>query len=250
MAEEIINNVEEQDKLVRVSFIKGILNKLYNWLPFRQNSDGSIIQTEADGTTTNQVNNPNEVALGKYNLSDLETVLSIGIGKDDNNRKNALKINQNGEIYIITDLNTNNVESLQAKLEESKVIFCNTYDEMLFYLNTGNHKGTFLYLVEDSVFEEVSYTKGLYIISTNSRGGGQILVNIGTSLDSKLENYYTKEEVGKIIDAVVAGDYDLTNYYTISEVNLKVKEINDRLVVIENWKEDPIDDDDLKEILK
>lgn len=249
MAEEIINNIEEQDKLVRVSFIKGILNKLYNWLPFRQNSDGSIVQTEADGTTTNEVNNPNEVALGKYNLSDLETVFSIGIG-EDGIRKNAIKINRNGEIYIITDLNTNNVESLQAKLEESKVIFCDTYDEMVLYLNARKRAGTFLYLVEDSVFEEVSYTKGLYMICTNSRGGDQILVNIGTSLDSKLENYYTKEEVRKLIDGIVAGDINLSDYYTIAEVDVKVKELNDRLVVVENWKEAPIDDDVLKEILK
>ena len=51
---EIINNIEEQnqDKLVRVSFIKGILNRLKAWMPFHQNSDGSIVQTESDGTTT------------------------------------------------------------------------------------------------------------------------------------------------------------------------------------------------------
>ena len=90
---EIINNIEDQnqDKLVRVSFIKGILNKLYTWLPFRQNPDGSIVQTEADGTTTNEVNNPNEVALGKYNLSDFDTVFSLGIG-EDGARKNAISI--------------------------------------------------------------------------------------------------------------------------------------------------------------
>lgn len=249
MAEEIINNIEEQDKLVRVSFIKGILNKLYNWLPFRKNTDGSIVQTDIDGTTTNEVNNPNEVALGKYNLSDIDTVFSFGIG-EDGNRKNALKINKNGEIFIITDLNTNNIESLQQRLNDSNVIFCNTYDEMNLYLNTGKRAGTFLYLVEESVFEEVSYTKGLYMICTNSRGGDQILVNIGTSLDSKLENYYTKEEVRKLIDGIVAGDINLADYYTIAEVDVKVKELNDRLVVVENWKEAPIDDDILKEILK
>ena len=121
---------------------------------------------------------------------------------------------------------------------------------MVLYLNTGKRAGTFLYLVEDSVFEEVSYTKGLYMVCTNSRGGNQILVNIGTSLDSKLENYYTKEEVRKLIDGIVAGDIDLTDYYTISEVDVKVKELNDRLVVVENWKETPIDNEALKEILK
>ena len=135
---EIINNIEDQnqDKLVRVSFIKGILNKLYNWLPFRQNSDGSIVQTEADGTTTNEVNNPNEIALGKYNLSDFDTVFSIGIG-DKTQRKNAISINRNGEIFIITDLAVSNVESLQKQLEASKVIFTNTYDEILLYLSTN-----------------------------------------------------------------------------------------------------------------
>lgn len=249
MSEEIINNIEEQDKLVRVSFIKGILNKLYNWLPFRQNPNSSIVQTEADGTTTNEVNNPNEVALGKYNLSDIDTVFSIGIG-EEGNRKNAIKINKNGEIFIITDLKTNNVESLQSKLEESNVVFCNTYDEMILYLNTGKKIGTFLYLLEDSTYEEVLYTKGLYLVALNSLGGKQKLLNIGTSIENKLENYYTKEEVRVLINNIQAGNIDLTNYYTISQVDLKIKDLNDRLVIVENWKETPIDDDVLKEILK
>ena len=50
---ETINNIEQNDKLVRVSFIKGILEKLYNWLPFRKNNDGSIVQVDKDGNTTN-----------------------------------------------------------------------------------------------------------------------------------------------------------------------------------------------------
>ncbi len=247
---EIINNIEDQnqDKLVRVSFIKGILNKLYNWLPFRQNSDGSIVQTEADGTTTNEVNNPNEVALGKYNLSDFDTVFSLGIG-EEGARKNAISIKRNGEIFILTDLTVSSVESLQKQLEMTKVVFVNTYGEMELYLSTGKYVGRFFYLLEDDIQNDIEYKSGLYIISKDRENNG-IIKKIGSSLESKLENYYTKEETRILIDSVAAGDIQLTNYYTISEIDIKFEELDSRITSIENWKDDPIDNDILFEILK
>lgn len=245
---EIINNIEEQDKLVRVSFIKGILNRLKAWMPFHQNADGSIVQTESDGTTTNETHNPNEIALGKYNLSDFDTVFSIGIG-EDGQRKNAISINKNGEIFIISDLAVSNVTSLQEQLEMTKVIFVNTYKEIELYLSTNKYVGRFLYLTENDTYESKTYSKGLYTISTNSRGKS-VIIQIGSSIENKLENYYTKEEIRVLLDSITAGDIDLTNYYNISEIDAKFSEMNDRITVIEDWKEDPINIDILQEILK
>ena len=48
----------------------------------------------------NQVTNANEVALGKYNISNSDTQFSIGIGASDTDRKNAVEVKANGDIYI------------------------------------------------------------------------------------------------------------------------------------------------------
>lgn len=248
MAEEILNN-GTQDKLVRVSFIKGILEKLYNWLPFRKTSNGGIVQITLDGTTTNETTNEGEIALGKYNLSDYETVLSLGIG-DNGQRKNAIKISNKGEIFIITDFNTNNVESLQQAIADKGVTFCDSYDEMLIYLNSGKFLGKFLYLKNDSTFEGTNYSAGLYLICIDaSNHGAHSLFNVGSSITKMLESYYTKDEVNVLIDKVNAGDIDLTNYYTIAEINTKFEEIEDRIEVIEDWKEEPITSNELQDII-
>ena len=44
--------------------------------------------------------NENEIALGKYNKSSGDTVFSFGIGTSDNDRKNAVEIKKDGNIYI------------------------------------------------------------------------------------------------------------------------------------------------------
>ena len=47
----------------------------------------------------NQATNANEVALGKYNISNSDTHFSIGIG-NSSERKNAFEVKHNGDIYI------------------------------------------------------------------------------------------------------------------------------------------------------
>lgn len=248
---EIINNIEEQnqDKLVRVSFIKGILNRLKEWMPFHQNRDGSIVQTDENGVTTNETTNPNEVALGKYNLSDYNTVFSIGIG-EEGQRKNAISINKNGEIFIITDLTVSSVESLQSQLEASKTIFVNSYDEIELYLATNKYVGRFLYLMQDSEYNNITYKTGLYLICLNSKGGKTIITKIGSSLESNLENYYTKEEINTLLQRIALGDIDLSTHYTIIEINTKIEELDTRLKKVEDWQDSPIENDILSEILK
>lgn len=44
--------------------------------------------------------NENEIALGKYNKSSGDTVFSFGIGTSENDRKNAVEIKNDGNIYI------------------------------------------------------------------------------------------------------------------------------------------------------
>jgi hypothetical protein len=48
----------------------------------------------------NKVTNANEVALGKYNESNNDTMFSIGIGTSDTDRKNAFEVKGNGDIYF------------------------------------------------------------------------------------------------------------------------------------------------------
>lgn len=84
----------------------GILDVLHREF---HNFTGSTI-TSGEGI---QVSNPNEVALGQYNETHVETdeqsgqyvlsgctAFSIGIGTDDANRKNAIEIMRDGTIYM------------------------------------------------------------------------------------------------------------------------------------------------------
>ena len=48
----------------------------------------------------NQATNINEVALGKYNKSNSDTYFSVGIGTSEDDRKNAVEVKANGDIYI------------------------------------------------------------------------------------------------------------------------------------------------------
>lgn len=247
MAEEIINNIEEQDKLVRVSFIKGILNKLKVWMPFHQNTDGSVVQTEADGSTTNEVNNPNEVALGKYNLSDINTIFSLGIG-EEGNRKNAVKINKNGEIFIITDVNKNIVSSLQDALNESKVLFCETYEKMLMFKEL-NYVGRFLYLTEKSIYNEITYNSGLYLISRNYKNEC-IIIEISKSLDAVLENYLTADQVKELIKEINTGNLDVGKYFDdIETLNTSLDALTTRVEDIEEWIDTPLEIEDINKII-
>lgn len=87
--------------------------RLYN------GNDTPIVKGEADNSAVlkggnNQATNVNEVALGKYNESNNDTMFSIGIGTSDTDRKNAFEVKQNGDIYI------EGVEGrIQDKLNES-----------------------------------------------------------------------------------------------------------------------------------
>ena len=71
----------------------------------------------------NKVTNANEVALGKYNKSDYNICFSIGIGTSNIDRKNAVEVKQNGNVYItgiggFTGANSNSSKSVQEVINE------------------------------------------------------------------------------------------------------------------------------------
>ena len=245
--EEITN----KQKLATVSYVEAILRKLQDWMPFKR-KNGGILQDSKDenGEQTLQTTNSREIALGKYNKSEIDTLLSVGIGSREE-RKNAISIKQNGEIFIITDITTGKVSSLQNALNQKGVTFCNTSEEFENFYNEES-LGKLLYLKES----DDTYTAGLYVIGIQSNGGNIVPFKSGSDIKVDLSNYYTKEEVNVLIDKINSGDIDLTNYYTISEIDTKVNKINldiseltVRVDKIEDWIDEPISNNDLELII-
>lgn len=74
--------------------LNDFIQKMKSWLPFKWNKStvDTLDLSENDG----------EVAFGKYNVSSEDSILTVGIG-DEENRKNALEIQKDGDIYILVD---------------------------------------------------------------------------------------------------------------------------------------------------
>lgn len=251
------NNIQ----IVTKQYLDTILRRLHEWMPFKR-FNGGIRQDSRDdnGNNTLETTNTGEIALGNYNKSDVETLLSIGIGSADV-RKNALKITKDGNIYIIPDTSKNSVESLQSILDKKGVSIFETYEEVRTLI-TKENIGRLFYISTSSIYADVEYTSGLYIVSYNTNGS-IVLVNVGTSLETDLSNYYTKDEINVIIDNVAAGDIDLSNYYTINEVDEKLDELHTKITSntekletvegriddLEDWADAPITTSDLEVII-
>ena len=244
---EIIN----KQKLATVGYVEAILHKLQDWMPFKR-KNGGILQDSKDenGKQTLQTTNTGEIALGKYNKSDIETLLSIGIGSREE-RKNAISFKNNGEIFIITDITTGKVSSLQNVLNQKGVTFCNTSKEFENFYNEES-LGKLLYLLES----DDTYTAGLYVIGIQSNGGNIVPFKSGSDIKVDLSNYYTKEEVNVLIDKINKGEIDLANYYTIAQVDAKVEKLSSdisdlgiRVDNIEDWIDEPISNNDLELII-
>ena len=254
--EYIVAEITNKQKLATVGYVEAILHKLQDWMPFKR-KNGGILQDSKDenGEQTLQTTNTGEIALGKYNKSDAETLLSIGIGSSIGSReerKNAISIKKNGEIFIITNIQNYKVESLQSILDKKGVTILNDESELDEY-KTFENIGRMFYINNEF--------GALYVISYKTPSGYDAF-KIGDSIETDLSNYYTKEqvytkeEVNKLIDAINAGDIDLANYYTILEVDEKVEalqeqidNIDGRLNFVEDVIETPISTEDLESII-
>lgn len=94
----------------------------------------------------NEATNANEVAIGKYNISNSDTQFSIGIGTSDTDRKNAIEVKQNGDIYI-----EGVKERIQDKLNTSpdwnaQVNEAGYIENKPFYKKTGWNDDSYIYI--------------------------------------------------------------------------------------------------------
>lgn len=169
---EIINNINEQDKLVRVSFIKGILERIYSWMPFTKTNKNIVFD------------NDYSVGFGKSVSIANDTVVAVGL--DDEKRKNALEIKNDGMIYIITDIKSKSVSSLQDALNDKGAISCSSYEEMVTYM-TADKIGTLLYLKFESPYNGNVYVPGLYVISMDAITSSPSLSRLGTTSSTELD---------------------------------------------------------------
>ena len=244
--EYIVAEITNKQKLATVGYVEAILHKLQDWMPFKR-KNGGILQDSKDenGEQTLQTTNTGEIALGKYNKSELDTLLSIGIGSREE-RKNAISFKKNGEIFIITDIKNYKVESLQHILDTKGVTIISDESELDEY-KTFENLGRMFYINNEF--------GALYVISYKTPTGYDAF-KIGDSIETDLSNYYTKEEVHALIDSITAGEIDLTNYYTISQVDEKIENLqgqidtmDDRLTFVEGVLETPISTEDLETII-
>ena len=250
--EYIVAEITNKQKLATVGYVEAILHKLQDWMPFKR-KNGGILQDSKDenGEQTLQTTNTGEMALGKYKKSDVETLLSVGIGSREE-RKNAISIKKNGEIFIITNIQNYKVESLQSILDKKGVTILSDESELDEY-KTFENIGRMFYINNEF--------GALYVISYKTPSGYDAF-KIGDSIETDLSNYYTKEEVytkeqvRTLIDEIKAGDIDLANYYTILEVDEKVEalqeqidNIDGRLNFVEDVIETPISTEDLESII-
>lgn len=235
-----------KQKLATVGYVEAILHKLQDWMPFKR-KNGGIFQDSKDenGEQTLQTTNTGEIALGKYNKSELDTLLSIGIGSREE-RKNAISFKNNGEIFIITDIKNYKVESLQHILDTKGVTILSDESELDEY-KTLENVGRMFYINNEF--------GALYVISYKTPSGYDAF-KIGDSIETDLSNYYTKAEVNALIDSIHAGEIDLTNYYTISQVDEKIENLqgqidtmDGRLTFVEGVIETPISTEDLETII-
>ena len=220
-----------QDKLVTTKYLNAILNKLYDWMPFKKNN-GGIVQN-----SSNETSNVGEVALGNFNLTNANTILSIGIGSADN-RKNAISICKDGQINIITNFKSHTTESLQHLLDLNGVSFANTAEEIEKY-SSSDYLGKLIYLKES--FD--GYDEGLYIISRGNDGIRPFF--IAESIKKELYNYYTKTEVEKLISDITLGDLSGL-YYTKTEIDNVINNLDERIAKSEEFIDSPISLEELE----
>lgn len=223
----------DNKKIIDIRYINKILEKLYEWMPLKRNN-GAILQDSKDetGNITTQATNQNEIALGSYNVSNKDTILSVGIGVSDDIRKNAIEIKKDGMIYIITDINTNSVESLQNIINKSKTTLVDNYSDLLNYSNIENLGRLFL-LTKDSSYEGTTYVSGLYMISMVNEKPG--LIRFG-------ETSSTSKDYGEVISELEI------RIGALEELEDRVIDIEQRVEELEDWKESPLSTLDLETI--
>lgn len=219
----------DNKKIITTTYIDALLNRLYKWMPFKRKNEG-IVQDSLDesGNNTLEVTNKNEIAVGSYNKSNQNTILSVGVGTSNTDRRNAIEIRKDGMIYIITDIKTNSIESLQNALAKKGTIVCSTYEEVSNYISKDSI-GQLIYVSENISYDGGEYTQGLYVVG-NSSMDIPVLTKLGTTSSSSV---------------------DLSQ--RVDELEIRIGNLEDfesRIQNIEDWIDEPILLEELENITK
>lgn len=75
--------------------LQAFLDNLIHWLPIK----GFTVNGKSNSHTLT-VNNDSEIAMGRYNISSPDTLMSVGNGSEGS-RKNALEVTTDGGVYIM-----------------------------------------------------------------------------------------------------------------------------------------------------
>jgi hypothetical protein len=112
-----------------------------------------------------------------------------------------------------------------------------------------NYVGRFLYLTEKSIYNEITYNSGLYLISRNYKNEC-IIIEISKSLDAVLENYLTADQVKELIKEINTGNLDVGKYFDdIETLNTSLDALTTRVEDIEEWIDTPLEIEDINEII-
>lgn len=159
-------------------------------------SQGSNSLTQGTGTVAV---NPNEVALGKYNKPEENTIFSVGIGTDNQHRKNAFKITADGNIYFY-DGNKDSYIELVNLLNELSNVFIKVSDP-----DDEEVQGIISCFAK--VNDELKKVgQGSVNLSKNGRSGGDYSLTIG-------DNTITSKT-----GEVALGQYNISNENTIFSI--------------------------------
>ena len=112
-------------------FVRDSLKDFYEKLPFKLGDGNNSIVLNKTGLASGDLTtvsgaytvayNYAEAAFGTYNLSNSNTFFSVGIGNDDNNRKNAFEILDNGNAYLI-DVGNYNGKNLASATSLQEIV--------------------------------------------------------------------------------------------------------------------------------
>ena len=191
---------EDQETINK--YVRDKLNNISDKTPFIQNQKNGIQGQGGtargnnsfaigDGTITS---NPNEVAVGKYNKSEEDTIFSVGIGTDNQNRKNAFEIRENGDIYFGDNINLVNL------LNELSNVFIKVSDP-------DDEEVQGIISCFTKINDELKKVgQGSVNLSKNGRSGGDYSLTVG-------DNTITSK-----IGEVALGQYNVSNENTIFSI--------------------------------
>lgn len=101
-------------ELVSITNLKKILSKFSEKILELVKEMIPAVKTSANADSL-EVKSDTETALGNYNKSSKDTLLSVGNGTSEANRSNAFEVKNNGDIYINNESNTVILQEMLAE---------------------------------------------------------------------------------------------------------------------------------------